>query len=220
MKIVAVVPIKLNSTRLPNKNIKKFKNGHSLCWYIFSTLLQCKNIDEIYVYCSNSDICNFIPDAIRFLQRDASLDQDTTKISEVLLAFSNEVHADIYVMTHATAPFISVEAFEKGINAVLSGAYDSSFAVKKMQDFIWKDGKPFNYDLRSIPRTQDLEPLYVETSGFYIYKREVMEKKKRRIGDCPYLVEVSGIEGCDIDEQDDFLIADAIHYYKQSEETE
>ena len=36
---------------------------------------------------------------------------------------------------------------------------------------------------------------------------------KRRIGEKPYLVEVSNIESCDIDENEDFIIADAIHYY-------
>lgn len=217
MKIVAVVPIKLNSTRMPQKNIKPFKNGYPLCRYILSTLLECKSIDEVYVYCSNSDICNYIPDKVKFLERNKMLDQDITKINEVLLAFAKDVPADIYVMTHATAPFVTVNSFEKGIKAVASAKYDSAFTVKKLQDFIWKDGKPFNYCLDEIPRTQDLTPIYVETSGFYIYRSDIILKKNRRIGDDPYLVEVSEIESCDIDEYDDFLIADAIQYYKQNE---
>ena len=81
-------------------------------------------------------------------------------MNEVLKAFAKDVPADVYVMTHTTAPFISKESIEKGLDAVLSGEYDSSFAAKKLQDFLWKDGKPFNYELDNIPRTQDLEPLY------------------------------------------------------------
>jgi len=34
MKTVAVVPMKLNNSRLPNKNIKEFTNGKPLCHYI------------------------------------------------------------------------------------------------------------------------------------------------------------------------------------------
>ena len=75
---------------------------------------------------------------------------------------------------------------------------------------MWKDGKPFNYELDAIPRTQDLEPLYEETSGFYIYKSEVMTQMNRRIGNKPYIVEVGEIEGVDIDEAEDFEIADAL----------
>lgn len=113
-------------------------------------------------------------------------------------------------MTHTTAPFISKESIEKGLNAVISGEYDSSFAAKKLQDFLWKDGKPFNYELENIPRTQDLPPLFEETSGFYIYKSDVMTKLNRRIGNKPYIVEVGEIESVDIDEPEDFMIADAI----------
>lgn len=58
------------------------------------------------------------------------------------------------------------------MSAIASGEYDSSFSAKLLQNFLWKDGKPFNYKLDAIPRTQDLPLLYEETSGFYIYKNE------------------------------------------------
>ena len=213
MKTIAVVPMKLNNRRLPQKNTKPFTNGKPLCHYILSTLLTVLEIEDVYVYCSNPDIKEFIPDGVKYLKRSESLDQDTTKMNEVLKCFANDVAADIYVMTHTTAPFISAKSISKGLKAVQSGRYDSSFAAKKLQDFLWKDGQPFNYALDSIPRTQDLQPLYEETSGFYIYKREVMTKLGRRIGDNPYIVEVGEIESIDIDETEDFMIADAIYNF-------
>ena len=213
MKIVAIVPMKLNNRRLPQKNTKPFHNGKPLCYYILSTLLKIKEISEVYVYCSNPDIKEYLPEGIKYLQRPESLDQDTTKMNEVLECFAGEVPADIYVMTHTTAPFISAESIEKGIQAVKENGYDSAFAVKKLQDFLWKDGQPFNYKLDAIPRTQDLPILYEETSGFYIYHSVVITKLKRRIGNHPYMVEVSEIESVDIDEAEDFEIADAIYNY-------
>ena len=183
MKTVAVVPMKLNNRRLPQKNTKPFTNGKPLCWYILSTLLQVRGVEEVYVYCSNPEM------------------------NEVLQRFAADVPADVYVMTHTTAPFVKRESIEKGLDAVLSGEYDSAFAVKELRDFLWKDGKPFNYQLDAIPRTQDLPPLYEETSGFYIYKAEVMTELGRRIGDRPKLITVSEVESCDIDEAEDFYIA-------------
>lgn len=214
MKVVAVVPMKLNNRRLPQKNTKRFTNGNPLCYYILETLLQIKAIDEIYVYCSNEDIMQYIPGGVLFLKRPASLDTDTTKMNEILYLFSQEVPADVYVMTHTTAPFISSSSISKGLQAVLSGEYDSSFAAKKLQDFLWKDNQPFNYTLDSIPRTQDLDALYEETSGFYIYTKDIIQKHSRRIGDHPYIVEVGEIEGIDIDEAEDFEIADAVFNYR------
>lgn len=213
MKKIAVVPMKLNNSRLPQKNTKSFTNGKPLCHYILSTLLSVEEIDEIYVYCSNPDIVNYIPDGVKYLKRSELLDQDSTKMNEVLLAFAKEIPADIYIMTHTTAPFITKESIQKGLKSVISRKYDSSFAVRKLQDFIWKDGKPFNYDLNNIPRTQDLPPLYEETSGFYIYKSEIIMEFNRRIGNNPYIVEVGQIESIDIDELEDFIIADAIYNY-------
>lgn len=220
MKTVAVVPMKLNNRRLPQKNTKSFTNGRPLCYYILSTLLQVEGIEEVYVYCSNPDIVEFIPEGVRYLKRSDSLDKDTTSMNEVLQCFAKDVPADVYVMTHTTAPFISKESIEKGLQAVLSGEYDSSFAVKKLQDFLWKDGAPFNYERNHIPRTQDLPVLYQETSGFYIYKNEIMTKQNRRIGEKPYMVEVGEIESVDIDEAEDFMIADAIynHIFRKTDE--
>lgn len=210
MKTIAIVPIKLNNERLPNKNIKPFDNGAPLCHYIFETLKQVKGIDEIYVYCSNPKIQEFIPLEVKFLRRSETLDQNTTKINEVLSAFAQDVPADVYVMSHATAPFISPQSIEKGLQAVLQQGFDSAFAVRKIQTFLWKDGKPFNYNLNNIPRTQDLPPIFEETSGFYIYRSEVITELNRRIGDNPYMVEVNAIESCDIDTQEDFDVANAI----------
>jgi CMP-N-acetylneuraminic acid synthetase len=113
-------------------------------------------------------------------------------------------------MSHTTAPFVTGLNIQKGIEAVKSQGYDSSFAAKKVQDFLWKDGSPLNYSLDDIPRTQDLPVIYEETSGFYIYKREVIMELNRRIGNNPYIVEMSEIESVDIDEYEDFVIADAI----------
>lgn len=211
MKIVAVVPMKLNNQRLPQKNTKRFTDGEPLCHYILSTLLTVDGIDEIYVYCSNPAIKEFIPRGVRYLTRSVSLDKDTTKINEVLQCFAKDVPADIYVMTHATAPFVTKASIEKGMQAILSGEYDSAFAVRKLQDFLWKDGEPFNYELSNIPRTQDLPTLFEETSGFYIYKGDIMTSLNRRIGNRPCLVEVDEIESVDIDEAQDFMIADAIY---------
>lgn len=210
MRIVAVVPMKLNNQRLPQKNTKPFTNGKPLCHYILSTLLKINAISDVYVYCSNPAIIDYIPEGVRYLKRSTQLDTDSTKMNAVLSAFAEDVPADIYVMTHTTAPFISGISIEKGLNAVVSGKYDSAFAAKKLQDFLWRDGKPFNYQLDQIPRTQDLPIIYEETSGFYIYRNSVITDMKRRIGNSPYIVEVGEIESIDIDEAEDFEIADAI----------
>lgn len=219
-KIVALVPIKLTNRRLPGKNLMCFDNGEPLCRYILQTLLAVKDIDEVYVYCSDPIIQNYIPDGVKFLKRSSTLDQDTTKINEVIAAFVNEVPADIYVMTHVTAPFVKAASIEKGLEAVKSTQYDSAFTVERLRTFLWKDGEPFNYALNAIPRTQDLDPLYAETSGFYIFRSDVIRRMNRRIGETPFLVEVDKIEATDVDEKEDFVIANAIYNHLKNKNIE
>lgn len=209
MKTIALIPIKFNNRRLPGKNIKPL-GGKPLMQYIQETLLQVKGIDEIYVYCSDEGVKEYLLPGVCYLQRPQSLDQDSTKINDVLASFAQVKKADLYLLTHATAPFIKAESIQKGIDAVKSGNYDSAFAVIRQQDFLWQNGKPLNYDLSAIPRTQDLVPIYRETCGFYLYTYWQIVEQNRRIGDKPYFVEVSEIEAIDIDEQEDFDLAEAI----------
>lgn len=212
MKIVAFVPIKMNNERLPGKNTKAFSDGNPLISCILETLSKVPELDEIYVYCSNPEIQKYFPnEKIHYLQRSEYLDQSTTKFNEVLSSFAKDVKADVYVLTHATAPFIKPERFTEGIKAILSDKYDSALSVTKLQEFLWKNGKPFNYDPVSIPRTQDLTPMFKETCGMYIYRYELISQENKRIGHHPYLVEVSEIEAIDINNPIDFEIADAIY---------
>lgn len=210
MKTVAFVPIKLNSERLPLKNIKPFTNGKPLISYILSTLSKTHGIDEIYVYCSDERIKDYLPEGILFLKRDPYYDLSTTSFNEVLSSFAKLVKADVYVLTHATAPFMTAQSIGKGVEAVVSGKYESAHSVAMLKEFLWKDGKPLNYTLDSIPRTQDLPDIYTETCGLYVYTSDLILNKGRRISDNPFLIEVNKIEACDINDDDDFVIADAI----------
>lgn len=210
MRVVAYVPLKLNNERLPSKNTKSFTNGKPLLTYILDTLSSCEGINDRYVYCSDPSVKKFLPDNFRYLTRDTSLDQSDTRINEVMTSFMRDVDADVYVLAHATAPFISRKSIEIGIEKVGSGLYDSAFSVQGLQEFLWLDNKPVNYDPASIPRTQDLKPYFYETTGLYIYNKKILELQGRRIGDKPYLIEVSKIEAIDINEPIDFNIADAV----------
>jgi CMP-N-acetylneuraminic acid synthetase len=210
MKVVAFVPLKLNNERLPNKNTKPFSNGVPLLQYILDTLVKISTIDEVYVYCSDDQVVSLLPEKTIFKRRSEILDLSTTKINEVMQAFLSDVDADIYVLAHATAPFLKQESIEKALRKVISKAYDSALSVVRLQEFLWSENKPFNYDPLAIPRTQDLPPMFAETTGLYIYTKDVFVNRNTRIGENPFLLEVSKIEAIDINEPVDFEIANAI----------
>lgn len=206
MKVAAFVPIKLNSQRLPHKNILPIA-GRPLCYHICRTLLDVKGIDGIYVYCSDERVTAYIPENVTFLKRDAYLDGDLVKGKEIYERFIGEVDADIYILAHTTSPFIRRESIEDALEKVMGGEYDSAFSAEKKQTFCWYKGKPINYDLEDVPRTQDMEPVWVETSAFFIFKKEIFVEHGRRIGFHPYIQEVTGMETVDIDTKEDYELA-------------
>ena len=214
MKVAAYFPIKFNNQRVPGKNIKPLSDGTPLMHLIQRTLLKVSEIDEIYCYCSSEAVTDYLLDGVKWLKRDPKFDLDNADVNELHRSFCEQVKADIYIQTHSTAPFLSVSNISEGLAAVISGKYDSAFTAKRLQEFLWCDGKPVNYSPENIPRTQDLKPYFAESSGYFIYRRELMMEHRRKIGNTPYMVEVSEIESIDIDYPEDFEIANAIYTYR------
>lgn len=207
MKIVCIIPIKLNNERLPHKNTKMLGNK-PLIKYILKTLEKVDRIDDIYVYCSDNSICDYLTDNVKFLKRDKKLDLATANFTQIFESFMSQIDADIYVYAHATAPFISVKTINDELDAVISEEFDSAFTAEKIQDFMWENGNALNFDASNVPRSQDLPILYRETSGVYVFKKEVFEKYKRRIGAHPKIIEVNKKEMVDINYPEDFLLAE------------
>lgn len=209
MNIVAIMPIKLQNERLPGKNTKLL-GDKPLLQYELLSLQRTEMTDRICVYCSDEAVRPYLPEGVEFLQRPAYLDLPTANFSQIFENFMNTVDADIYVYAHATAPYISAETMRQCIEAVRSGEHDSAFCAVKIQDFLWKDGEPLNFDAANIPRSQDLAPIYRETSGVYVFTKEVFEKYHRRIGKNPFVKEVSFKEAVDINNPEDFALAEAL----------
>ena len=216
MKIVSFIPIKLNNQRLPGKNTMLL-NGRPMCDYIFETISNVDSIDEKYVYCSDEAIkpyiSQYVDKGLRFLKRDSYLDGYQVKGLEIIDYFVRDVDADIYVLTHVTQPFTKPSSISIALEKVIYGEYDSAFSAIELQDYMWKDGRPLNYDPENIVRTQDLDPIYMETGAFFIFKKEVFTELGRRIGVRPYIHIIDQIEAIDVDTSEDFQMAQAVSQY-------
>ena len=210
MKIVSFIPIKLNNQRLPGKNLMDL-GGRPLCSYMFETINSIDYIDEKYVFCSDDSIQKYIPEGLIYLKRESWLDGNEVKGLEIIEAFVEKVDADIYVLAHVTQPFTTAKSIKTCIEKVANEGYDSAFPAIEFNDYFWFNGAPLNYDPSNIVRTQDVTPLLMETGSFFIFKKEVFAKSRRRIGFKPYIHRISSIEGVDIDTKEDFVMAQAIN---------
>lgn len=214
MSTVAFVPIKLNNERVPGKNLKPMDDGKVLISFILDTLLEVKDkkvVDDVVVYCSTAKICEYLPRSVKWIRRPETLDTQSTKSNDIIRSFLDDYEADIYVMCHATSPFMQALHIEECVNAVKSGEYDSAFCANEIRNFLWQNREPLNFSRDNYPRTQDLIPIYEELPTPYVFSKEVFERTRGRTGTNPYICACSAVEAIDIDNPDDFILANAIH---------
>lgn len=211
MKVVALIPIKLNSKRVPGKNIKRLYDGTPLMSFIQKSCLDARKIDEVYIYCSDDAVIPYVLPGVKYLKRPKYLDGDDINANDFIREFMKTVDADIYVNAHTTSPFAKASTIDECVDKVASGQYDSAFCAESLRTFMWQDGRPINFNPDNFPRTQDLPLIYGETSIAYVFTKESFLKHNRRLGSKPYVKEVSRIEAIDIDYPEDFAIANAIY---------
>jgi CMP-N-acetylneuraminic acid synthetase len=205
--VVAFVPLKQASRRIPGKNFFRL-GGKPLFYYILESLKKVEKVDRIFVYASNREVIGPLPENIEFLKRPVCLDHSSVRGNAIYRSFCDQIHADVYLLAHATSPYLLPATLQQGLNAVLSRKYDSAFACHRYDTYAWFKKKPLNFRPEVLPRTQNLEPVYLETNGFYIFRRDLMVKHHRRIGIKPYLCEVGSVEGLDIDYPEDLRTAE------------
>ena len=215
-RTVALLPIKAHSERLPNKNFRCLA-GKPLFQWILSSLLSVKDIDVVVINTDARDElrAHGLEEQPRIVIRDRRMDLcgDFVSMNHVLRDDVDAVHADEYVMTHATNPLISASTIKRALEAYRSrkAGVDSLFSVNKVQKrFYRRDLSAINHDPDELVRTQDLELWYEENSCLYIFGRESFQSEGRRIGTTPMIFETPVPESVDIDDYDDWYIAESL----------
>ena len=221
-RIVALVPMRHDSERVPGKNYRPFA-GVPLYHHIVKNLLACPHIEEVVI---DTDSPVIMEDAsqhfsqVRLIQRPDHLRTGTTSMNDVLPHDVTQVESDYYLQTHSTNPLLRTETITKAIETFLSpGDHDSLFGVTHLRTRLYDaQGNPINHDPDILLRTQDLPPVYEENSTLYIFSGKTLETRKNRIGYRPIMFEVNREEAIDIDEELDFLFAEFLFRQRQKVE--
>lgn len=212
-KIVALVPMRHESQRVPGKNYRLLA-GKPLYFHIIETLLLCPEIEKVVVDTDSPLITeglksNF-PDVL-VLERPDHLRAGEIPMNDILLHDTAQVEADFYLQTHSTNPLLRAETVSNAINVFLHNypSYDTLFSVTRIHTRLWDGlGRAINHNPSILLRTQDLPPVFEENSCMYIFSRSTLLARHNRLGERPYMYEIDAAEAWDIDEEIDFLIAD------------
>jgi len=215
-KIVALVPMRHFSERVPGKTVRPF-GGVPLYQHIIRALLECRCIDEIVIDTDSpivlADVARLFP-AVRLIERPAHLTDGAIPMNEILLHDISLVEADYYLQTHCTNPLLRAETITRAVGRLLAEypTYDSLFSVTRIQARLWDElTRAINHDPAILLRTQDMPPVYEENSCLYIFNRQTLETRRNRLGERPLMFEIEREEAWDIDEELDFRVAELMY---------
>jgi CMP-N-acetylneuraminic acid synthetase len=212
-EIVALVPMRHHSQRVPGKNYRILA-GKPLFHYIINSLLACPEISQVVVDTDSQPILDDLQEhfpTVSCLERPQHLRGDKVSMNEILEYDVSQVEAEYYLQTHSTNPLLRTATLSKAIQSLLANTskYDSLFSVTRLQVRLWDQlGHAINHDPQVLLQTQDLPPVFEENSCIYIFTRPTLLQRHNRLGAHPLMFEIDAAEAWDIDEELDFAITE------------
>lgn len=220
MKVVAFLPCRKGSERVPRKNIRPFAGfQHGLIELKLKQLLASKEIAEVVLSTNDNEILDFastIGDDRLHLHKRADALSSSTASTDALVGHAVDLIPDGHILwTHVTSPFVNADSYSDIVQRykkALSEGFDSLMTTSAIHGFLWNSHAPINYDraVEKWPRTQTLEVVNEINSAVFLNSAENYRQMDDRIGFKPYLYTLNKIVGFDIDWEDDFAMAQCV----------
>ena len=216
---IAFIPVRCGSKSITFKNIKEFC-GKPLVYWNLEALEKSNNIDEIFVATDCEEIKNVVNSfnfsKVDIYDRDKENASDIASTESVMLEFINRQNFkdnDLFFLVQATSPLTQTKDFDKALETLKNEKADSLLTCIRTKRFFWdKNANPINYDFTNRPRRQDFDGLFMENGAFYINSIENIKKDKNRLSGKIAIYEMEEFTAVEIDEEDDWLIAEKMMY--------
>jgi N-acylneuraminate cytidylyltransferase len=227
--IIAIIPARAGSKRIPNKNIKMFL-GKEIVRYPIEALLGVDYIEDIIVSTDSNEIKNIAVNSgasVPFM-RSAEKSDDFSTTFDVIEEVMNKCAKkyDYICCVYPTSAFVTdqmlIEAIDllfktpnaTSIVSVLEYSHPIQRSLKNECGFLVSNTPEFYNE-----RSQDLEVNYHDAGQFYVFntKQALLEKKLITNKCIPYVINPN--EAHDIDTIDDWELAELKFKYKKMKQT-
>jgi len=220
MKMIAIIPARGGSKRIPGKNIKDFL-GKPIIAYVIETAIKSGIFDEVMVSTDSVEIAEVATKygaIVPFMRSDKTANDFATTsevLSEVVASYeANGIKLKNACCIYPTAVLLSEKHLQKANSNFEEGNYDTLISVLKFSyppqrglrenagklEMIWPENKS--------KRSQDLESYYHDAGQFYFFNIEKFKEKKELFTDNTGCLLLSEYEAQDIDNPDDWTMAE------------
>jgi CMP-N,N'-diacetyllegionaminic acid synthase len=213
-KVIAIIPAKANSIRVEGKNIRLI-GTKTLIERKIEQLREVNSIDKIIVGTNSDKIAEIaLTNGASVLMRDEFYcDEVNCSANEMIVDLASRADGEIVLWAHCTNPFVNSSHYESAINEyyrALFCGYDSLISVTRVQSHLWsREAKPINFEPLREPHqlASTLNPIFYQNGAIFIQDRAQMVSLRYFYGENPFLFEVDGFAGFDINTEEDLEIA-------------
>lgn len=217
MKINLIIPAKGTSKRIKNKNLHQI-NGKTLVFLACEKALKCNNVDGVYLDTESDDIISSVKPlfskGLRLIKRHPSLATNDIGANEMMIYGLHSVdECDVLLQTFCTSPMLTSKTIDHCIEKFINHGlpkFDSFFTTVDIQEYFWKNGKSYNFSIKELPNSFELDVLKMETHGLYGITVDSLLRSKTRVGNNPMMIGVSKIESLDINVDEDLELIERL----------
>lgn len=226
-RILAIIPARGDSKRLPGKNIKLLA-GKPMISYAINAAHASKYIDRVVVSTDDATIARVAEEAgadVPFM-RPAELASDTAQSIDVLLHAvhtleeKGQEHYEVIVLIQPTSPLLLPSDIDEAIETLArtnASSCVSMCAISERPEWMYtlQDGqaRPFLEFDQSSKRSQDLPSLYRINGCVYVMRRDTLLTKRRIVDSSNLCATLMPRErSVDIDEPIDFELAEHLYH--------
>ena len=222
-KILVVIPARGGSKGIPRKNIRLL-GKKPLIAHTIEMGKASKYVDDVVVTTDDNEI-KFISEKFgaETIKRDGKLAEDSIPLDPVIYdaAMQKEKKAnekyDVVITVQPTSPLLKTKTLDLAIETLLKPNedgefYDTIISVVDDRHLSWgwdEENKKYFPLYKERVNRQYLPKAYKETGSIFATKREFV-KENSRLGDKIGLIEISKQESIDIDNYEDWWVAERI----------
>ena len=217
-KLVAMIPARLGSKRVPKKNLRLL-DRKPLISYVIESVKATNIFDTIYLN-SEADIFKKIADehGIEFYKRDEKHANDSATNDTFGLDFLENIECEVLIQILPTSPFLTPEEIVEFTQKMVNEKLDTLISVEHKQIACVYNSEPVNFEkLKVNPPSQTMEPLKVYATALMGWRSDVFKANMKKYGSAYHggdgkidFFELRGLSTVDIDREEDFLLADAL----------
>lgn len=207
--MIAVIPARQGSKSVPGKN-HRIIAGRSLVGWVIAAALDAATVDRVIVTTDDpavEEIAAAMGAELHHRSAESATDSAPTEsvLSEVLEA----VGPGDFVLLQATSPLTTAADIDRAVKLFDEGGFDSIVSAAPQRRFLWErqsggEGRPVNYDPRSRPRRQEMEPILIENGAIYVSSAELLGREGSRLGGRIGIFEMAPETYFELDEPEDW----------------